>query len=504
MSERVAASLFRHALALQVLAAIVAFSHPTVAQPIVSVQAESEAAAAAAPTRVPTLELGHVLARTRAMHPVLAAQIQKIAGSQGKLLSKEGEFDTKLASAGKWVPQGKYDYGIASVGVEQLTPAWGLRGTAGWRLGSGDVPLYFGDDDTATGGEFYLGLALPLLQDRATDRARTDVRQAELGVDATVTDLALLELQLDLEAARAYWDWVAAGSGLLIDEKLLEMAQLRDGQLEGRVKSGDLPVIDRIENQRAILSRQGRVVKARQQLEEAAVVLSLYLRDERGEPMRPEVSQLPPDIAEPGPPDQTFSPDDVNTAFSKRPDLNRVAADLAIAESELMWAENQALPRLDASVEVSQGVAPIPEMSSSLTEVQLGVKLSIPLQLRKATGQAATARAEAGQLEQKARFLRDKIQADIDKLRIKLDATFETLTVTRRELEVARQVEAAELRRLELGDSTILFVNIREVATADAARKVVDALADYQRALAEYGVVTARGVMAMYPGAAGP
>jgi hypothetical protein len=45
-------------------------------------------------------------------------------------------------------------------------------------------------------------------------------------------------------------------------------------------------------------------------------------------------------------------------------------------------------------------------------------------------------------------------------------------------------MEQAERTRLELGESTLLFVNLREQTAAEAAVREVDALGDYHKAVA--------------------
>jgi outer membrane protein TolC len=56
----------------------------------------------------------------------------------------------------------------------------------------------------------------------------------------------------------------------------------------------------------------------------------------------------------------------------------------------------------------------------------------------------------------------------------------------REEQKVARRVAELEEERFRKGQSNLLEVNLRELAAAGAQIKVVDALADYFRALTDY------------------
>ena len=86
--------------------------------------------------------------------------------------------------------------------------------------------------------------------------------------------------------------------------------------------------------------------------------------------------------------------------------------------------------------------------------------------------------------EEQARFAQDRVGADVADAVSEVDAARQRVVVVRREVELAAQLEAAERRRFDAGDSTLLFVNLREVATAEARIREVDALADVHRAAA--------------------
>ena len=70
-------------------------------------------------------------------------------------------------------------------------------------------------------------------------------------------------------------------------------------------------------------------------------------------------------------------------------------------------------------------------------------------------------------------------------------AAREVLAAVSEELTVARELESLERDRFALGDSTQFLVNLREVATADAALREVKARADEQKALVAVDAATA-------------
>lgn len=440
------------------------------------------------------LDLSSVVKSAAVWHPVVLQAEAKIAASEAKRYGADGNFDTKLAASTKVSPHGKDIYTLGEVGIEQPTRFWGLAARGGWRVGRGQVPSYLGAQDTAEFGEIFLGLALPLLQGGPTDRARTDIAQADAIVGASQADAAGIRLALQFDAAVAYWDWVASGLVLTIEEKLLSIAVERGKQLDVRIYRGAAKAIDGVDNQRAILKRQGRVVKAKQTLDKTAITLSLFWRGDSGKPIVPGPVRLPGGIPKPVDPNSVYIKDDVAYALAQRPELRGLEAAAMVAQSEIDWARNQRWVQLDLFVDLFQGLDRPDDWKRELTEVEAGIKLTMPLQRRKATGSRDAAMAELRGIEAKADFAKDKIRAEVEKAHVALVAAFQAVELKRQELDVTRQLEEAERRRFDLGASTLFVVNLREISTADAAIALVESLADYQRAWAGYAAITTRGI----------
>ena len=65
------------------------------------------------------------------------------------------------------------------------------------------------------------------------------------------------------------------------------------------------------------------------------------------------------------------------------------------------------------------------------------------------------------------------------------------MEVAKKEVFLAKKLQSLELDRFNLGDSTLLFVNIREQTAAEAAIREVKALNDFFNAMANYQAATA-------------
>jgi outer membrane protein TolC len=271
---------------------------------------------------------------------------------------------------------------------------------------------------------------------------------------------------------------------------LLQLAVDRDQQLAQRAGVGEVARFDRQDNARTLVQREGAVVSAQRSLEQAALELSLFLRDERGEPVVPDEERLPR-LPEPRGELAAVKPDEV---LARRPDVLRVANQKQQAELELRLQQNQLLPSLEVGLAVSKdlGVAPRPELSGlGPTELELTAQFELPLLFRAPTGRLQAARGAVGKLEAQLRGARDRVAMELRDAQSAFTAARTRLGLARREIELALELEKGERTRLELGEGTLVFVNLREQATAEARLREVDARLDGLKATATFAAVAA-------------
>ncbi|MCS6850128.1 MAG: TolC family protein [Gemmataceae bacterium] len=456
---------------------------------------EAEAKTLPPPRKVeePTapLELTEVLASVQRSFPLLLAAEQERAIAAGKRLSAEGSFDLNLRGRGI-LQDGTFPSERFDLYAEQATPWYGASFYGGYRLGLGKFPVYYGDRLTADGGEFRAGVILPVLRDGPIDRRRALLRQAQLG--EPLADAVVRRFRIDFIRAATvrYWNWVAAGEQFFVADELLRIARDRQVGLEEQYKRGAIAEFVVIDNRRLIAEREGLLIAAERRLQQAAFDLSLYLRDAAGNPVVPPAERLPRNFLrqEPAPPDVQRLRNDVETALRFRPELDRFQALKEQASVELRLAENQTLPALNAAVgaaqDVGRGKKATGIFALDRTTPDASVLLEVPLQRRDARGRAQAARATVTQLLAQERYARDQIVVEVQDAISNLDRTHARLQRAREEQRVARRVAELELERFQKGQSNLLEVNLRELAAAGAQAKVIDALADFYRAYADY------------------
>ncbi|GAB4203195.1 MAG: TolC family protein [Sandaracinaceae bacterium] len=450
------------------------------------------------------LTLEEVIESVDRHHPALDASQLRIAAAEGQRLAAEGAFDLNLTGRLFGSFLGYYEYGRTDLLLTQPTPFWGTTFFGGWRIGRGfargGIPDYYRYDETFDAGELRLGLNVPLWRDGPIDSRRATLWRAEHGVTVASEDFQARRLRLVLAASEAYWRWVAAGQRYLVVRDLLRIAEERDAQIGARAAAGAIPAIEHLENRRAILERRQALVVARRALEQRALALSLYLRDEDGAPLVVSPRRVPERIPTP---ERIRESEDASVAraVERRPELRRFAAQRRQAQVALDLADNQLSPRLDVTVTGSADIGGpgvsdperAYEIQQTLGRPQLDALLSVqlPFQFREARGRIDQARAELGALDAELELATDALRIEVRDARSAIAAAEEGVALATESEEVARAVALAERVRFDNGASSLLVVNLREAAAAQAAQSRVDAQAELAIARALYDAAVA-------------
>jgi outer membrane protein, heavy metal efflux system len=432
----------------------------------------------AAQPRGELLTLAEVLDSLIAHDPRLVAARRQIEAADGRSLAARGGFDPRASVRGFIQPFGYYRYGMLDARIEQPTPAWGLSVWAGWRLGLGDFAIYDTKSLTASGGEVYAGVTLPLWQGGPIDRTRADIRQAQIGEQRAGLELDARQLELELVAATAYWNWVEAGLALEIERSLLALALERDAGLRRMIELGSTEAIVGTDNRRLILDREARVVGAERGFQAAALELSLVYRDESGAPILAGADRLPRSFPSPKSPMTVDIEGEIASAIDRRPDLAATRAQREQAEVELRLAKNQRSPEINLSAWVAKDVGTGPEYLLPL-EAAGAIEIEIPIPMRRARGQLQAARADVGRIDAELRFARERIAVDIRDAHSEVAAAFQRARLANEQVDLAHTLARAEMRRLELGAGDLLLVNLRELAATTAEREELQALAAF-------------------------
>lgn len=453
-------------------------------------QASPAETVAAPPDAV--LELEDVIESVYRSYPMLEAAMYSRNIAFGENLAAQGAFDLKLKGASQNGPLGFYQTYRQSIGFEQPT-YWGGSVFGGYRIGRGSFQPWYLERQTDLGGEFTTGFTVPLARNIRIDERRAQLWRTNLQRRLAEPEIQLQRIDFVRAASYAYWDWVAAGRNYEIAESLLNMARERNAAVSRKVETGDTepPVLD--DNRRLIYSREAKLIETLRKRQEAAIKLSLFYRDELGEPLLANELQLA-DFPPAQPPNEQALAQDIETALASRPELLAINLQLRQLQIDMAEARNDLLPDVQGVVAGSQDVGDpaTSKNDKSQYELEAGLLLDVPVQRRKARGKIAAVEGKQAQLVAKQQMAADKITSEVQAVYAALTAAYAQIGRARESVLLADRLAAIERRKFELGESDLLSVNLREQQAADAQSIEVAALYDYNTALADYRAVLAR------------
>ncbi len=435
------------------------------------------------------LSLETLLARSAEHAPKILEAREKVVAQEAKRLSAEGAFDRKVeVGSQSWVT-GFYSGRFVDSKIAQPFRNIGGEFYGGYRISGGDFPVYEDEFVTMGLGELNFGASLSLLRDREFDRRRYAIREADLAIEMAQLDQLLASLEVQHDAMVAYWRWAAAGQLLKIYQDLLANAEDRVAGLSVRVNEGDVAQIDIVENTQRILQRRSRVVDATRDLNNAALALSLYNRNEAGEAVVPGNDELLTELPEPETAADAMRTD-LPTIINRQAEIAMIDRRLESAANLRRLGENELLPRVDLGVKVARDFGD-GSPTRDETDFIIGLEVSVPLERRKARGDIAAAEAEARALTLANQRVVEQLLTNISALTNIIEASRQTAFFAGLEVDQAVRLEEAEWIRFEEGASNFFLLNLREEATADARVRQVAATLAYHRAVADYLAITA-------------
>jgi len=463
-------------------------AHPALAQDI-----EPNAEPIATALRNGPLLPDEVLRSSALTFPRILESFEREAAARADQLSADGAFDLMLDAEYYDRFTGTFSGGFGEVKATQPLAPLGGEVFGSYRVSDGRFPIYENIFNTNEFGELKVGALFSLLRDRRIDQRRFALEDTRLAASQARLDVLLVQLNVQFEALRAYWRWVAAGEEIRVYEELLEIAEARAIGLERQVRLGAQPRIALTENEQNIIRRKTLLEEARRDFLTAANSLSFYLRDEAGVLVVPTRAQLPgqemlavlPDI-------QTLLAMRRDDILEQRPELRNFRLMIERAQNRVALRQNALKPRLDFSVELSRDFGPIGDGGSTFdsTDTVVGVTFKVPLQRREARGRLRRAEAELREMELREQRTADQIEVELDNILTNLNAALRLAQLADDEVEQATTMVEAERRRFRLGAGDFFLVNLREERAADAQIRAIRADLNGRLAAASYSAAT--------------
>ena len=438
------------------------------------------------------LELHEVLESTRNHAPKVKMALDKIIYYESKQRAATGAFDSSL-DVDFYDRDGEYYNGsYYKAKATKPLPFLNAKVYGGYKKSEGNFPSYEGAVETLDEGEVMGGVSLSLLRNRSIDAKRLKLRLSEFDLESGQWKQNDLLMVMQQEATIAYWKWVAEGLKLDVAIGLLELAEQRQEAFKKRIKKGDLAAIYAVENEQYILKRKSNVAKLMASVRNSALYLSLYYRDSEGRPIEarakhiPRIKEMRNSIKENLARKEKIHANEsykeiLNTNYS----LQALKVELGQLKKENEFYNTRFLPKLDLKYEYAKDLGSGPKNLYS-QDHKIYLSLNIPFEYNQIKGNEQANMAMMRLKERDIQFKSEQLNVKLNQLLTKLRALNEITDNTEREVQLAIRLEASERQKFNSGDSDYFVVNIREQNTADARVKLIEALFDYQEALAQY------------------
>ncbi len=428
------------------------------------------------------LHFDEVLQSVSAHDPRIRRAVAQLRKAEAKTTAARGAFDPRLEGDGKILTGAYYDLRRANVELRQPTTLWGSELFVGYRVGLGINERWptYRDDQTLSGGEVRAGIEVPIWRGGLIDPERAERARAIQLEEAAGQALSAAKLNLELAAARSYWNWVGTGQNREVAKALLDLAEQRDAQLRRRLTAGSIASFDVLDNERILLERKAFLVAAERAFEKATFELSLFLRDPQGLPVVASAERVPERVSV-APIDELSVERAIDEVLACHPELEKARAELEAAEVDQKLSRNEVAPELSAVFAYSRDLGDLTSTELDFTlpgnVFEAGVKLSMPLLLRKERGRAGAARAEVAEKEAQLRFVSDQLRARTLDAASAVEAAQRRAELTDEVVDTAAELAEGERRRFEVGSSNLIFVNLREQQAAMARMRYIEAVA---------------------------
>ncbi|WP_296618425.1 TolC family protein [Marivirga sp.] len=392
------------------------------------------------------------------------------------VLAAKGNFDPELFSKNKqkYYDQKNY-YQYSESGIRLPTRA-GITIQGGYDWTDGE---YLSDESQLpAAGLGYLGVSVPVLQGLFIDDRRAALQKAFVDRKAFENEAQLLLIDILLEASNYYWQFAKFQYQKRVIEDAIELATDNFENYKTSYEQGDKPAIDTLE---ASIQLQNLTIQ-NQQLEVGLANAKLNLFSFLwGQEQPLEESELKASAI------NNISQNKIDSLRASLPIF--IQEHPAIRESEFkiqrLQIENRLRreklkPKLNLEYNLLQDPAGNINEIRGLDNYKWGLNFSVPLFLRQSRGELKMNEIKLEntnfELQQKQLSIRNKAR--------QYENTFENIAQQLDTyLNIVTQYESllkAELRKFEIGESSIFLINYRQMSLVNARMKYIELQAKYR------------------------
>lgn len=422
---------------------------------------------------VSTLSFDEYLNMVQQNHP-LARQAYLIEQTgEAKLLKARGGFDPKVeVDFDQKVFKDTEYYDLLNATFK--IPTWyGIDLKAQFEQNEG---YYLNPQNTVTeDGLYTAGISASLGQGLWINERMATLRQARFYREQARADLQLAVTNVLYEASLAYFNWLQAYQKVLLYQRFLENTTERFVGIKTSALSGAIPLIDTTEAKISVQSRELSLQEVRLDYQKAKLELANYLWLGNNIPV-----ELQDDIYPEGELSDVISRtlqitdfDLADFQIDTHPKMRSLDYKVQALEVEKRLKANKLLPVIDVNYNF---ITSEPRnLNSFYTQnYKAGLRFSMPLFLRKERGDLQLAKLKLQDGEFDLINTRLTLQNKIRAVNTELEVLNEQQELVEDLVINYTTMLEAELRKYEVGESSIFLINSRELKLIDSQLKAIE------------------------------
>lgn len=429
-----------------------------------------------------TLSFDTYLKWVRSYHPLSAQADIMLTMGDMEVRKARGGFDPLLyGNLDKKSYDEKTYYDKRQAGIS--IPTWaGIELNGAFEQNTGQ---YLNPENSVpSGGLLSAGASVNIGQGLILDDRRAGLRKAQIYKQSTESERKRMLNELYLQATGAYWNWSLAYANKALQAEGVELAKARFQAVKISFEQGDFPAIDTVEAATQLLNREYNLQKAENELFIRTQEINNFLWDDSGNPIALDLGTIPEKLQTGQP--LALNEEELRALIEAHPELMLVDYELSSLEVDRRLKAQSIIPVVKLKYNfLSEEFNQFNQAGFFENNYKWGLSVYTPLMWRKARGETRLAEAKIDFKENsrdlKAFQLRTKLENELNSWSA-LNAQIDTYTRNVAALELLLK---GELRRFEIGESSLFLVNIREVSVFSSMVTLNELLAKQKVAYAK-------------------
>jgi outer membrane protein len=389
------------------------------------------------------------------------------------------------------ISENRIFYGNEGAFLGGNLPVAGMSYRIGFALSEREtVSSIFGSTEEYAGTAALAEVRLPLLRDSWIDQFRTTIEINRENLNSSELDLQLQVMSVVLRVEQAYYDLIYAREFIRVQRTAFEAADRLLQENRKRVEVGAMAPLEEKSAEAQAAASRAALIAAEGDYGTRMRILKNLITDDYTRLREVELMPIENLGAIPSRPQVQ---DSWLKGLTLRPDLEQLRLGLRQQNIQLRYLRNQLWPMLDLVGSYGQSSRRETGYGDVFRDIGDGtypnhrvlLTLSVPLGNRSARNNLASRR---GQMEQALLNLAQQeqlVMVQIDNAIAMVRTSFERVGATKQAREFAKDAWDAEQKKLDSGKSTSYEVLLKQRDYIRTLSDEIQALADYNKALAD-------------------